>query len=198
MGGISKLTSGSGIPPHKPGNEIADYTIPAIRLPDGSYIMESTAIAEAIEAMYPEPEVHLDAPVLQDVMVTLWSCVEPLIPMLVPRMPRECLSGTSISFHIEARKVTFGMSLDELEARHGGGAWEKALPGLSRLATILKQDPTGPFCLGKTPSYADFVIVGFLEWAKCLGGGIFEDLLQLDLVYERLYASCKLWLQKNN
>lgn len=178
---------------------MADYTIPAVRLPGDSYIMESTAIAEAIEAMYPEPKAHLDAPVLQDVLATMWSSViEPLVPMLVPRMPRECLSGSTIAFHIEVRKVTFGMSLDELEAKYGGGAWEKALPGLYKIAGILKQDPTGPFCLGKTPSYADFLIVGFLEWAKCLGGGTFEDLLRIDPVYERLYASCELWLQKNN
>lgn len=161
--------------------------------------MESTAIAHAIESAFPEPSVHLEAPILQDVMSTLrFAVMRPLAPLLVPRMPRECLSGTSIAFHIEARRKTFGMSLEELEAKHGGDAWENALPGLHKLAEILKQDPSGPFCLGNTPSYADFVIVGFMKWCKCLGDEIFQKLLCVDLVFGCLYESTSVWMQKNN
>lgn len=177
---------------------MADYTVPAIRL-DGSYIMESTAIAKAIETIYPEPSVHLDAPILQDVTATLWNhVIFPLAPLLVPRVHRECLSGTSIPHHIKAREKALGMSLDELELTQGGDAWEKSLPGLFELAEIIKQDPAGPFCLGKTPSYADFIIIAFLEWCRCLGGSIFQDLLRIDPAYEDLYRSCEPWLQKNN
>lgn len=161
--------------------------------------MESTAIAHAIERSFPEPSVYLEAPVVQDVIDTMkLSVMWPLAPLLVPRMPREILSGTSIAFHIEARKKTFGMSLDELEAKHGGDAWENALPGLHKLVDILKQDATGPFCLGKTPSYADFVIVGFLEWCKCLGDDIFQKLLCFDPVFGSLYERSSVWRQKNN
>lgn len=152
---------------------MVDYTIPAVRLPDGTYVMESRSIAEALETLYPEPKAHLDLALLEDVSKTLKWVVIRLAPVLVPRMPRECLSGSTIEYHIEARKATFGMTLDELETMHGGeDAWIKATPSLRKLASFFKDDINGPFCLGDVPSYADFLVVGFLEWCRCLRGDI--------------------------
>ncbi|OAQ59578.2 glutathione s-transferase protein [Pochonia chlamydosporia 170] len=135
---IEPTLSSFGIPPHEPGTQLANYTVPAVRLPNGTYIMESLLIAQAIEAMYPEPKAHLDAPILAEVMDTLRWTLRHLVPVLVPRMPRECLSGPSITYHIEARKKTFGMTLEELEEKMGGeAAWKRAMPGLAKLAGIL-------------------------------------------------------------
>lgn len=161
--------------------------------------MESLAIAKALESLYPEPTVHLDSEVLAEVSNTLSWTLKHLAPVLVPRMPRECLRGPSITYHIEARKKTFGMSLEELEATQGGeGAWKRARPGLDKMVSILKANSGGSFCLGSTPSYADFLIVGFLEWCRCLGGGIFERLTSLDSAFVNVYDSCHSWLEKND
>ena len=119
--------------------------------------------------------------------------------VFVPRMPRECLSGPSIAWLIEARKQTFGMPLEQVEAKYGGEpAWEKAMPGVENLAAVLKSDSNGPFCLGSTPSYADFIIVGFLEYCRCLGGGIFERTVAIDPAFRGLYDACYPWLERND
>lgn len=178
---------------------MVDYTIPTVQLSDGSYVMESKAIALAIEERYPHPSAHLDSPVLTEVEEARMAVLRPLFPVLIPRMPRECLSGPTIAYHIEARKKTYGMTLEELEARYGGEpAWEKAMPALRSLAEVLKRDPSGPFCLGSAPSYADFLIVGILEWCKCLQGGIFERIVGIDHAYQVLYDACTQWLERND
>ena len=197
----SKLSSfpNRGIPPHKAGTEVTDYTIPAVSLPDGTHIMESKAIALALENLYPKSSAHLDSPVLKQVEEAWVAALRPLIPVFCPRMPWECLSGPSIEYYTEARKTTFGMSLDELEAEHGGEpAWARAMPGLQRFVDILRSDASGPFCLGRTPSYADFLIVGFLEWAKCVRGGCFDRVVGVDKAFQDVYDACEPWLKKND
>lgn len=161
--------------------------------------MESKAISRAIEAQFPDPSLHLDSPVLEEVEKLRTEFIWPLAGVLMPRMPRNCLSGPTIEFHKEARKATFGMTLEELEAEKGGeDAWENAMPALQRLAGILNDDPSGPFCLGKTPSYADFHIVGFLEWCRCLGDGIFDRVIAVDQAYKDVFDACQPWLERND
>ena len=121
----------------------------------------------------------------------------PLLPVTLPRQSHT-LSSPSIAFHDEARKP-FGMPLEEYEAKNGGeAAWEKAMPGLQRFATILKENPSGPFCLGNTPSYADFIIVAFLEWCRVLQAGIFERIVGIDAAFQDVYDACGPWLERNN
>ena len=185
--------------PDRPGSEVADYTIPAVGLPDGSYVMESKCIALALEPFFPEPCAYLDSPVLKQVEAARAATFTALIPVLVPRMPVECWAGPTIAFGIEARTKTFGMPLHELEARFGGEpAWQKAMSGLQRLADILNYDLSGPFCLGATPSYADFLIVAFLEWCRCAGGGCFERIVGFDKAFLELYIACDPWLRRND
>ena len=196
---MPSLFKDSGIPPHKSGSEVADYTIPAVRLPDGTHVMESKAIALALENLYPERFTHLNSPVLKEVEEAWVAALRPLIPVFCPRMPRECLFGPSIEYYTKARKITFGMSLEQLEAEHGGEpAWERAAPGLQQFVELLRSDPSGPFCLGSTPSYADFLIVGFLEWAKCVRGGCFERVIGLDKAFQEVYDACEPWLKKKD
>ena len=161
--------------------------------------MESKAIALALETLFPKPSAHLDSPLLAQVEEAWWMVMRGIFPVLVPRMPRECLSGPSIEYHREARKKSFGMSLEELEAKRGGEkAWENTMPGFQKLAEILKVDPSGPFCLGETPSYADFLIVGFLEWCKCLKGDNFERVVGIDNTFQEIYKACEPWLKRND
>lgn len=178
---------------------MVDYTVPTVCLADGSYVMESKAIAWALEKEYPTPSVHLDSPVLKQVEEVLLAVMKALHVVLVPRMPRECLSGPTIEYHIEARKQTYGMTLEEVEAKRGGErAWETAMPALRALAALLKRNEDGPFCLGQTPSYADFLIVGFLEWCRCVKGGNFERVVGIDPALQDVYDACRPWLERND
>lgn len=175
------------------------YTIPVVRLPDETYVMESSKISREINALYPEPTVDLDSPLQVEVQRALNKAMARLAPVLVPRMPRETLSGVSIQYHREARRKTFGMSLEELEDRFGGNAaWQRADPYLRQLAEILKANPDGPFCQGASPTYSDFLIVAFLQWCVCLRGPIFDRLVDIDPAFSTVYMACKPWLARND
>ncbi|KAL7930689.1 hypothetical protein V8C35DRAFT_132466 [Trichoderma chlorosporum] len=189
-----------GLRPHeKLEDEVAEYTLPAIRLPDGSYVMDSLPIAHALQSLFPQPNAHLDSAILSTVIIERRKLISALNPVLVPRMPRVCLSGTTIEYHRQARKKTFGMSLEELESRYGGEvAWSAATPSLKRLADVLNSNSSGPFFLGDEASYADFVIVGFFEWCRCVGDDVFERILSVDPALGLLYSSCEVWLKRNN
>lgn len=180
---------------------MAPYTIPGLRLPDGTCVQESWRIAQSLEPLYPSPSAHLDAPVLKRVERAWRKAIGPLVPVLVPRMPDLCLKGVSIAFHRKVRKESYGMELEELERQYGGEkAWEKAMPGLKALAAALKEDPAGPYCLGKTPSYADFLIVGFLEWAKCVSteDDLYDRIVGVDRGFDDVYKACSPWLERND
>lgn len=168
-------------------------------MPNGSYIMESKRIAWAIEALHPEPSVHLSNPVIGRVQDSWLQILSSLVPVLVPRMPVHVLRGPTIEFHKAARMRDYGMPLTELEAKYGGEkAWKKGEAGLKSWVDVLSEDRRGPFCLGDKVSYADFVIVGFLEYCRVLGGGCLERVLQFDGVFGELYEACKPWLARND
>ena len=161
--------------------------------------MESKTIALALDKEYPHPLAYLDSPVLKQVQEARTATLAPLFPMLVPRMPQYCLSGPNIEYTIEARKRTLGMTLEEYEAKDGGEpAWEEAMPGLRQLAAILRKDPSGAFCLGSTPCDADFFIVAWPEWCRCLQRGIFERIVGIDAAFQDRYDACRLWLERND
>lgn len=175
------------------------YTLPAVRLPDNTYAMESSSISRKVDAMYPEPSVDLDSPLQAEVQRALNKIMVRLAPVLVPRMPRETLSGVSIQYHRQARRKTFGMSLEEYEDRFGGdAAWKKADPFLRQLADILNANTDGPFCMGARPTYSDFLIVAFLEWCVCLRGPNFDRIVDIDRSFSDVYMACKPWLARND
>nr|POE56855.1 hypothetical protein CFP56_70107 [Quercus suber] len=189
----------SGIEPHKPGTALSPYTIPVVRFPDGRYIMESRQIADEIEKLYPEPSAHIDDPVHARVQSAWRGVMMILQAVLVPRMPRECLSGPTIQFHRSSRSITYGMGLEEYEAQSGGEpCWQAAAPRLKALADILNENQEGPFCLGKTPSYPDFLVAGFLEWCRVLGGDCLQRVYNVDPAFEQLFTACAPWLARND
>ena len=161
--------------------------------------MESKRIALALEPLFPERSAHLDSAVLTSVEEAWLPVMKAFFPIMFPKMPRECLSGPSIEYYLEARKKTFGITLDDLEAKYGGErAWQKAEPRLKKVAEISKEDPSGPYCLGETPSYADFLIVGILEWCKNVEGGVFQRIFGIDKAFLELHDACKPWLERND
>ena len=189
----------SGIEPHKPGTAMNPYTIPTLKMADGSYVMDSKMIAEQLEKLYPEPSGFIDDPVRVRVEDALNRAFGSLRAELVPRMPNECLTEPTASFHRNARRYTFGMTLEELQAKAGGEkAWENAQAPLQEMAEILKENAEGPYCLGKTPSYADFYIAGVLEWCKLLGGDCLQRMYAVDPAFEALYEACRPWMVRND
>ncbi|KAL1855757.1 hypothetical protein VTK73DRAFT_8480 [Phialemonium thermophilum] len=164
------------LPPH-PEQRI--YTIPTIMLPDGTYVMDSRKIADVIEQRYPEKPVHLDSPYLARLEPIMAKLVPALWPVFIPHEPTRVLGERSLPFWYETREKYLGMTMDEYQRGNPPEpAWEKAEPYIREVTAMLKENPDGPFFMGHTVSYADFVWVGFLLFMKAIGEDEFHGVLE--------------------
>lgn len=150
--------------PFTPANpSTGTWTIPTVKFPDGSYLMDSQKIAERIEAEHPEPSVHLDSPVLEKLFAIMPRLMTALRPVYFVDVPKNLLSEKSVEYWHETRSKMVNMPLDQLDREQGGQQpWDAAKPILAEVEALLKENSDGPFFLGKTVSYADFVWAGFL------------------------------------
>jgi glutathione S-transferase len=163
--------------------------------------MESRAIATALEKEFPSPPLYLDSPILPKVEALMPKITLHLAPVCPPRVSRDILNERSISYFNRTREARFGMPLDEFEKSEQGGetAWENATPHLRELAELLKEDG-GPFFMGQTVSYADFIVVGFLQFLKRLSydNDLFSRVVQIDQSFLALYEACAEWLKRDD
>ncbi|CAM1504384.1 Fc.00g019750.m01.CDS01 [Cosmosporella sp. VM-42] len=161
-----------------PNESTGTWTIPTVKFPDGSYVMDSRKIVNRIEKEYPEPSVHLDSPVLAKLEATMPGIMGALRPIYFLAVPRNILNEGSLNYWYETRAKTAGMPLDQLEKEKGGQqAWDAAQPVLHEVEALLKENTDGPFFLGKTISYADFQWGGFLIFIQ--RGGHIDDLYKI-------------------
>jgi glutathione S-transferase len=163
--------------------------------------MESRAIAATLEKEFPSPSLYLDSPILPTVEALMPKVMLHLPPVYLPRVPRDILNERSISYFNRTREARFSMPLDEFEKSEKGGehAWENATPHLRELAELLKEGG-GPFFMGQTVSYADFIVVGFLHFMKCLSynNDLFNRVVQIDQSFLALYEACAEWLKRDD
>lgn len=159
--------------------------------------MDSAAIATELEALYPEPSLHLDTGLHEQILPILGQVVVPLIPVFMPRIARDMLVESSVPWFREAREKRFGISLEELERAKGGEqAWVAAQPGfeaLRRFLTEHKQDE-GPFVLGSQVSYVDFMLVSMAEAFRRIGGDLYEKFVSQDERLREVHQACRKWL----
>jgi len=200
---IAPTFKNAGILPNKEG---MPYTCPVIRFPrsptsEPRWVMDSHAIATALEQEFPSPPLHLDHPILPQVMATMSKAAMALAPVFIPRVLRDILNPRSIPYFTRTREDRFGMSMDELEKSEKGGdkAWENAAPHLSELAGLLKENG-GPFLMGKTVSFADFVVLALLQMLKRISydGDAFDRVVQTDPSFPVLYEACAEWLKRDD
>ncbi|KAK6441965.1 hypothetical protein LTR95_001800 [Oleoguttula sp. CCFEE 5521] len=188
------------IPPN-PAGSLAAYSSPAVRMPDGTYIMDSRAIADALEKLQPEPSLHLDSQYVEKVQELVLELWDALRPIAMPRIPTTVLPPASAEYFERTRAVRFGMTLTELgqSDQAGSQAWENAQQGIVAMKAVLEEHK-GPFVLGKEASYADLIWGGFWhmmsrvsrdgDLTKCFseqGGDVFD----------RHFDACKQWYEKD-
>jgi glutathione S-transferase len=147
------------------------YTVPAIRLPDGEYVMNSTLIAPRLDLDYTDKEIHSDHPSYKPVIKLLSDLLDALDPIYIPAVARDLLNPASAEYFYRTRQEMVGMPLDEFEKSEVGGenAWKAAEPYIKELAALYREDKTGPFLVGKDPIYSDFVILGWLKLFDRIG-----------------------------
>lgn len=177
------------------------YSSPMVQLPDGSYVMDSRHIADALEILKPEPSLQLNSGYVERVQKVVLDIGQSLAPITIPRVPELLLNPSSAAYFQETRAKRFGMTLAELAQsdKAGEAAWEKAQPSIEDLIKILHEHEDGPFILGKTPSYPDLILAGFFAFAKKLDqGDIFERGMAFDEAIPRHWEACQGFLERDD
>lgn len=182
-----------------PNEEGAAYTIPTIRLPDGKAVMDSRVIAAEIEKLYPSPSLHLDSPLLLQVeALNPKAMMAPLRGVVMPKIPRNLLNPSSAEYFEETRAKRFGCPLEELEKKTPEDeAWKDAEPSIHELGSLLRKQG-GPFFLGGTVSYADFVVVGALHFLRSIEERLFERVISIEPCLKTLYDACGGYLERKS
>ncbi|KIW12661.1 hypothetical protein PV08_09939 [Exophiala spinifera] len=154
----------TGLAPNETGPA---YTSPAIRLPDGSYLQGSRAIAERLEQLYPEPSLHLDLPDQEHVEELVVKFTNIIRPIFTPSVPKILLNPPSQTYFIEAREKRIGMKLDEF-AKGAKKCVQTVAPVVKELGEAYEKNE-GPFLHGHTLCYADLIFLGLLRMLNNLG-----------------------------
>lgn len=156
----------------------AQFTLPAVQLPDGSYVMDSYKIAEVIEQKHPEPSVPLDKALQEKFIKTLQGFMGALRPIFVPGVAQRLLGDGSVDFFLATREKDVGMPLYDYGKQQSPGAFDRAEPFAREMTALLNETSSGPYFLGDTISYTDFIWAGILLFFKCLGEEEYQEVLK--------------------
>jgi glutathione S-transferase len=122
----------------------------------------------------------------------------PLRGVFIPRVPVVLLNKRSADYFFETREKAFGMPLEEVEKKMATDEqWEKARAPAEKMGEWLRKNG-GPFFLGETVSYADFIFVGLLQMMKRIDQGLFERFLAFDPAFPKVFEASKEWLAKED
>lgn len=159
-----------GIPPHPPDHYI-EYSCPAIQLPNTEYVMDSRAIATAIEKHFPEPSLHLNTKETDEIHFAIDQVMRAIAPPYVYRIPDWLLSPRGSTYYTAKRQELFGMDLYAV-ADHPEFSvekiWRNAEAPSEKIKEILHRNPEGPYVLGQEVSYSDMVLAGWWRLLKML------------------------------
>ena len=119
----------------------------------------------------------------------------------MPRIRDNLITDHSKAFWVQTRENLFGMTVDEFQAAKGGEqAWQAAQAGLQALSEFLtkyKKD-AGPFILGSQVSYADLVLVAFLESTRRTSSEMLERIIRSHDSIKKLYEASSKWLERSS
>lgn len=136
------------VEPNPPGN--AQYTIPAVQFPDGTYVMDSMKIAARIEKEHPKPSLYLDDPILEDLQKIGNKIMLPLSGVWRAGVYENVIPNRSKEYFRRTREARLGKSIAQALKETGGEeAWLEALPGIKELGSLIIARG-GPFVLGLT------------------------------------------------
>ncbi|UNI16570.1 hypothetical protein JDV02_002996 [Purpureocillium takamizusanense] len=186
-----------------PNAEGYAYSIPTVAFPDGTWVMDSRAIAAAIEERHPSPPAHLSSPYQARIEALVPAAMKALLPVLYPQIPRSLLEPASIEYWYRVRSEKVGMPIDEFEAKYGGdAAYAAATKPLRDITSLYAEKASdGPFLQGKEPCYADFAWIAFLEFTRRVGEDVYEGVLDRAgdrTVHEKLMKAAAPWLERND
>jgi glutathione S-transferase len=167
---LAPAFSSKGIPPNDPSFVPWEYTAPAIRLPNGEYVMESSAIAARLDAIYPEPALQMETPDPAIVIGIFEQLLTPLKSILLIGV-HDILNPRSQDYFRQDREQKFGESLDQWHKEKKQLGEDDVVaavvkPQIDALVVMLRENNKGPYLLGNVVTYADLVIVAWLRFLE--------------------------------
>lgn len=177
-----------------------DYSIPAIKYEDGSYQMDSWPIAHELEKRYPSPALNLDDPVNTKIRDMISSRIlGPIFLQYLPNVPA-FLPERSQEYFYRTREAAFGKPISEVQKEaleNAEEGWKKTEEALKEVADLL-QKHDGPFFLGETVSYADFIFVSMLYFVKRIDEQAFQRMVSFDPTCSNIWEASRQWFTKDN
>lgn len=148
-------------------------------LVDGDTVLsDSWRIAEWLEAHHPEPSLFRGAAATTR-FINAWTdaVLHPALARLIVLDIHDCLTEVDQAYFRTSREARFGQALEAVQAERGSDvkAFRKALQPLR--VTLGSQ----PWLGGEAPAYADYIVLGSLQWARCTSG--FRLLVEDDPVF---------------
>ncbi|EKM75008.1 hypothetical protein AGABI1DRAFT_116585 [Agaricus bisporus var. burnettii JB137-S8] len=171
---MAKEFSKVGIPPSSVSADGPSYTVPSL-IDDSTNtrISESFTIALYLDKQYPDTPKLFPAgtEALQAAFhEEFYKVMSPTFPFFFPKAGN-VLNKPSDDYFAATRAKMFGMSMADFEPKGEARveAWKKVKDAFDTLESWMKKTP-GPFFMGETVSFADFVIGGLLnEFSMCMG-----------------------------
>lgn len=189
-----------GIPANAPEVNKKQFTIPAVRLSDGRYIMDSKSIATVLEEIKPEPSLHLDSPYVQRTQDTIRALFPALGANVLPLIPVNVLNQRSADYFNRTREKQYGMSLQDIykSDKAGENAWKSAEPAIDDLRKLLGEKE-GPYVAGRTITYGDFILGGFWMFLKKIDeAGLFDRILACDRAFLDHWEAVKVYFERDS
>jgi len=141
-------------------------TVPVIQ--DGDKVLEdSWTIAEYLEETYPDQPSLFGGPAgkaltrfVQNYTVT--QLHGPIARMIIKDI-HDLLDPHDQDYFRESREARFGQTLEEVQM-----ARDEVLPQFhANLMPLRRQLQSQPFVAGEAPAYADYIVFGAFQWARC-------------------------------
>ena len=159
--------------------------------------MDSWPIAHELEKRYPSPSLHLDDPITVKIRDLISPILNPVIMQFLPYVP-DHLPERSRGWFYESRNAAFGKPIQEVHKEALANAdegWKQCYEVLKQAADLLKKQD-GPFFLGQTVSYADFIFTSMLFFVKLLDESAFDKMVSQDPAFSKLYEATSQWFTK--
>ena len=198
---LASTLSSRGVAKNDGTAAYTDYSSPAAKMPDGSWIMDSRKIAEALDQLQPQPSLHMDkGDVIDKTQATALAVHQALATNIMPRVPG-LLSPRSAEYFHETRSKRFGMSLEEFgkSEKSGETAWKNAAPHIEKLGELLKENK-GPYILGEDVSFADLIVGGMFVFWKRLDrdGDLYGRLLGMDEAFGKYFEAIEKFFERDD
>lgn len=161
--------------------------------------MDSPAIAEFLESVYPDPPLPLNSELGREIETKARGAVGPAFRISVTPRENLILSPRAQEYFRAKNEARMGCKLEDLmNSEKEEKTWQGVADKMSELSDLmLTNKDKGPFLLGEKPSYTDFFIAASLQSARTID----EEIFQRCTVYpgfKAIYKACIPWMQKKD